>query len=56
VIAVLLNTVLAPAWVIWRETELNQRRQKQIIDLRSQMKDRQGGQGKHENPVDNQVK
>jgi len=42
-------------WVIWRETELNQKRQMQIVDLRSQMKGRQGGRGKHEKPVDNQV-
>ena len=40
VIAVLLNAVLALAWVIWRETELNQKQQEQIIELRSQMKGR----------------
>jgi hypothetical protein len=45
----------AEAWVIWRQTGLNQKRQKQIIDIRSQMKGRQGGRGKHEKPVDNQV-
>ena len=39
-IAVLLNAVLALAWVIWREIELNQKQAEQIIELRSQIKGR----------------
>ncbi len=39
-IAVLLNAVLALAWVIWRETAVNQKLADQIIELQSQMKRR----------------
>jgi hypothetical protein len=39
-IAVLLNAVLALAWVIWRETAVNQKQADQIIELQSQMKGR----------------
>jgi hypothetical protein len=35
VIAVLLNAVLALAWVLWREIDFNQKQADQIIELRS---------------------
>lgn len=36
VIAVLLNAVLALAWVLWREIALRQKQAEQIIELRQQ--------------------
>jgi hypothetical protein len=38
VIAVLLNAVLALAWVLWREFEYSQKLNDQIIELRSRPK------------------
>jgi hypothetical protein len=34
VIAVLLNTVLALAWALWREITITQKQAEQIIELR----------------------
>jgi hypothetical protein len=39
-IAVLLNALLALAWVIWRGTAVNQKQADQIIELQSQIKKR----------------
>jgi hypothetical protein len=36
VIAVLLNAVLALAWVLWREITISQKQAEQIIELRQQ--------------------
>lgn len=36
VIAVLLNTVLALAWTLWREVTFSQKQADQIIELRQQ--------------------
>ena len=38
VIVVLLNAVLALAWVLWREIDFNQKQADQIIELRSRPK------------------
>jgi hypothetical protein len=40
VIAVLLNAVIALAWVIWRETAISQKQRAQIIELQIQLKAR----------------
>ena len=40
VIAVLLNAVLALAWVLLREIEYNKKQADQIIELQPQQKDR----------------
>jgi hypothetical protein len=40
VIAVLLNAVLALAWVLWREIEYNKKQADQINELQPQQKDR----------------
>jgi len=39
-IAVLLNAVIALAWVIWRETTISQKQRAQIIELQIQLKAR----------------
>jgi hypothetical protein len=40
VIAVLLNTVIALAWVIWREATISANQRAQIIELQTQLKAR----------------
>ena len=40
VIAVLLNAVLALAWVLWREVAHNQSLAAQVIELQTQLKNR----------------
>ena len=40
VIAVLLNTVIALAWVIWRDATITANQRAQIIELQTQLKAR----------------
>jgi hypothetical protein len=40
VIAVLLNAVIALAWVIWREVAISANQRAQIIELQTQLKAR----------------
>jgi hypothetical protein len=40
VIAVLLNTVIALAWVIWREATISANQRAEIIELQTQLKAR----------------
>jgi hypothetical protein len=43
VIAVLLNTVIALLWVIWREATIGANQRAQIIELQTQLKARDTG-------------